>query len=275
MCRIAGSVSTMAVNENIRRVDSMVKAMRFGGPDGEGIYFDKNLVLGHCRRAILDLTEAGNQPMKSDDESYIISFNGQIYNYKELRSELEANGIVFRSESDTEVLLYGFKFWGTSVFNRLEGIFAFAIYEKTTGTLFLVRDQFGVKPLYYCATDCELVFASEVRAFKDASMDLKENGDWKVLFLAFGSLPHPHTTYENVYSLAPGSYIRHNTTDFTFSKNTYYHRPGYCPVVSSKSEALQISREAIHKSVAKNLVADVPVGVFLSGGIDSSQPFSD
>jgi asparagine synthase (glutamine-hydrolysing) len=209
MCRIAGIIDKDQDQAQIKQdVASMCKVMAHGGPDDEGIYENaaNHLVFGHRRLALIDLSIAGHQPMLYADK-FVISFNGEIYNYLILKKELQNLGFEFYTHSDTEVILVGFACWGISVFEKLKGMFAFALYDIDKKFSYLVRDSAGIKPLYYSATNGQLVFASEVKAFKKTAYQYPENPDWKVYFLAFGHIPEPYTTLADVAMLPKGSYL--------------------------------------------------------------------
>jgi asparagine synthase (glutamine-hydrolysing) len=273
MCRIVGRVSNEHGTNFEEGLLTMLSSVEHGGPDDQGVYFDESISLGHRRLSIIDLSTSGHQPMMTEDSDLIISFNGEIYNYLDLKSDLEKAGFNFISKTDTEVILKAYQFWGTEAFSMLEGIFAFALYDKKQNFFFLVRDHFGVKPLYYFIDEKELLFSSEVRAFTALRNDWKENTDWPMLFLAFGFIPHPYTTLSQVVQLSPGSYLRLNTKSFTRDLEFYYKYESNDQqgnVVRSNDEALAQVKISIHKALQKNLLADAPLGVFLSGGIDSS-----
>lgn len=269
MCRIVGRVSKVP-DDFAAGLKTMMNAVAHGGPDDEGSYVDGGVALGHRRLSIIELSKAGHQPMLNEKQDVIISFNGEIYNYQDLRKELELEGLNFRTKSDTEVIIHAYEFWGTGAFDKLEGIFAFALYDKNQQLVFLVRDHLGVKPLYYFKDSEQLMFASEVRAFKAVKGDWKENEDWKILFLAFGSIPHPYTTLEGVVQLAPGSYLILDLRDFSSSINCYYKFNNLDYSIKSTDEALTMMQFASRKALRKNLISDAPLGIFLSGGIDSS-----
>jgi asparagine synthase (glutamine-hydrolysing) len=270
MCRIVGRVSKEYNVDFGDGLKSMLTSVAHGGPDDEGTYFDRGVALGHRRLSIIDLSKAGHQPMKTESSDIIISFNGEIYNYIEIRKELEQEGFPFRTKSDTEVILVAYQRWGTRAFDRFEGMFAFALYDKRKELFFLVRDHLGVKPLYYFMDGEELIFSSEVRAFKALRSDWKENADWQVLFLAFGSIPQPYTTLSQVVQLSPGSYLKLDLKNFTHESQFYYKTNSHDYTVNSVHDALTQMQFSIQKSVQKNLIADAPLGIFLSGGIDSS-----
>jgi asparagine synthase (glutamine-hydrolysing) len=270
MCRIAGKISKTEVADFKDNLKEMLKAMAHGGPDDEGIYIEGQVALGHRRLSIIDLSKAGHQPMLSENRDLVISFNGEIYNYLELKKELEANGFLFHTATDTEVILNAYRFWGVKSFIRLEGIFAFALYDKEQHLFYLVSDHIGVKPIYYALDDHELLFSSEVRAFKTVNHHWKENEDWKILFLAFGSIPHPFTTFSEVAQLPPGHYLKLDIRNFQHQFVCYYGINELEYSIHSKEEALVQIQFSLQKAIRKNLISDAPLGVFLSGGIDSS-----
>ncbi len=270
MCRIAGIISpNFSQPELFQQVKAMCDSMAHGGPDDEGLSdasFD-HFVFGHRRLSLIDLSSAGHQPMVY--HHLLISFNGEIYNYEEIRNELLSLSHSFKSHSDTEVILAGFAEWGTAVFERLEGMFAFALYDRKKNATYLVRDQSGIKPLYYSTEHKQLVFASEVKAFGKTKIHFEEDPDWPVYFLSFGHLPDPYTTLKGVYALEAGTYLKWMHDSHTYEQ----HRFGQIiqkPSISDPHEAEQLIRTSIQRAVEKHLIADVPVGVFLSGGIDSS-----
>jgi asparagine synthase (glutamine-hydrolysing) len=267
MCRIAGifdPTNTQLEQDLLRFRDAMHK----GGPDDAGIYQDGNLALGHRRLSIIDLSSAGHQPMLSEDANLVLSFNGEIYNYRELRQELVAAGFTFNTQTDTEVLLKAYQQWGTDCFAKLNGMFALAIYDKSKNELVLARDHAGIKPLYYHLQDGKLYFASEIRAFNELGY-FTENPDWPIYFLAFGHLPEPITTLQDVQPLPKGSCLtlqlaHGTTTHFSFAKQTYSHE------LTNEKELLAQVNNTLSQAVERHLVSDAPIGLFLSGGIDSS-----
>ena len=270
MCRIAGSISPQhtTLQEDILQ---MRDAMQHGGPDGAGVFVDaaKGIALGHRRLSLLDLSTAGAQPMQDTSARYQLVFNGELYNYAELKEELQALGYHFCSNSDTEVVLYAFIAWGTEAFHRFNAMFALAIYDTHTGILTLARDAVGIKPLYYHQAADRFLFASELRAFKalDAHWALQKN--WSIYFLAFGFIPEPFTQLQNIYALAPGSYLQINAkaqcvNAASFVKETKKLR------ITQEADAIAAIRSSLSAAVQRQLVADAPLGVFLSGGVDSS-----
>jgi asparagine synthase (glutamine-hydrolysing) len=267
MCRIAGifdPTNTQLEQDLLRFRDAMHK----GGPDDAGIFVEGNLALGHRRLSIIDLSSAGHQPMLSEDANLVLSFNGEIYNYRELRQELVAAGFTFNTQTDTEVLLKAYQQWGTACFAKLNGMFALAIFDKSKNELVLARDHAGIKPLYYHLQDGKLYFASEIRAFNELGY-FTENPDWPIYFLAFGHLPEPITTLQDVQPLPKGSCLtlqleKGTTTHFSFAKQTYSHE------LANEKDALAQVNKTLSQAVERHLVSDAPIGLFLSGGIDSS-----
>ena len=267
MCRIVGFASQTELPNREGRLTAMLRSVAHGGPDDEGTFYDHHLALGHRRLSIIDLTSAGHQPMRLGEE-LVITFNGEIYNYQSLRSELQDLGNTFITHTDTEVILHAYRQWGPAAFDRLEGIFAFALYDRTQNVLLLVRDHVGVKPLYYSLDRGQLVFGSEVRVFRQFDPHWREDENWKIHFLAFGSIPHPFTTLHNVFQVKPGSFLTIRLSDISMTA-TDYRQPA-ASVKIADSSALPAMASALQAAVAKNLIADAPIGVFLSGGIDST-----
>ncbi len=270
MCRIAGIISNKENYQDLHEnVAAMCTMMAHGGPDDEGLSNEQQngFVFGHRRLALIDLSEAGHQPMYYKDASIV--FNGEIYNYLELKAELQNLGCNFATATDTEVILAGYTAWGISVFGKLEGMFAFALYDQKIDATYLVRDQSGIKPLYYSIKSDMLIFASEVKAFKTTSYSFEESKDWKTYFLTFGHIPHPFTTLENVYSLTNSCFLKwdHQTASHEI---VAFSQADYTTQVSEEHNAEELIKERLEKAVENHLIADAPVGVFLSGGIDSS-----
>jgi asparagine synthase (glutamine-hydrolysing) len=272
MCRIAGIISERRSQSEIRgKVRSMCQALQHGGPDDEGIFEDEksHLAFGHRRLSVIDLSSNGHQPMTDVGQNVWITFNGEIYNYPELKKDLLQLGAQFKSGTDTEVILQAYLNWGTAAFARLRGMFAFALYDVNPALTYLVRDTAGVKPLYYSVANAELSFASEVRAFKDSGLVIEKDPDWPVRLLAFGHIPEPYTTLKNVFSLPKGHFLcwNHRSTSYILSK---YQIDGFQSIITDENEARQLIHDALSQSVNRQLIADAPIGVFLSGGIDSS-----
>jgi len=273
MCRIAGIISKKQEQKEIAsNLKSMCDSMAHGGPDDQGFYqIEANgIAFGHRRLALIDLSPLGHQPMTYDMNSLVITFNGEIYNYLELKAELEILGSSFQTKSDTEVILAGYAQWGIEVFNRLKGMFAFALHDKNTNFSYLVRDPSGIKPLYYTAPSEQLIFASEVKAFNQLSKSYPENTDWKIYFLAFGHIPEPYTTLQNVFMLPKGNYLKWDHQLDKVVEIKSYVIKNEISKLSHSIDANIAVKNALHLALKRHLIADAPIGVFLSGGIDSS-----
>ncbi|PJJ79448.1 asparagine synthase (glutamine-hydrolysing) [Mucilaginibacter auburnensis] len=254
----------------MQRVKAMCHALQHGGPDDEGFFADENgLVFGHRRLAVIDLSQNGHQPMADFSRRVWITFNGEIYNYLELKAELLALGAVFNSNTDTEVIIQSYIYWGTGCFAKLRGIFAFGLYDVQNSRTYLVRDSMGVKPLYYHILNGTLSFASEVKAFKAAGIVTEENPAWRMRFLAFGHVPEPETTLKNVLSLRKGTVLCWDNNKETFNISSYSNNI-VSDTINNATDARDAIGAALRTAVKRQLLADAPIGVFLSGGIDSS-----
>ena len=270
MCGIAGQVNfEKPVIET--DVEAMNDALRHRGPDGFGVYFNeaKSVGLGHRRLSFLDLSEAGKQPMCAADGKIWITYNGEVYNYLELRSELEGMGYQFRNQTDTEVILNGYLAWGYGVLNRLKGMFAFGLWDEGKKELFLARDRFGIKPLYYYHQNGNFVFASEIKGLKanttvKTSLDLSSFADYFV----YRYVPSPKSIWSEVKKLPLASYLVLKANGDVEVKK-YWNIPFAEKTISDK-EAIEKFDELFLNSVRTHARSDVPVGSFLSGGYDSS-----
>jgi len=272
LCRIAGIVDKSAPAEKLQElVKGMCQILKHGGPDDEGIFASpkNSFVLGNRRLALLDLSQAGHQPMSYDNGNYHITYNGEMYNFPELRQELIQKGFTFISNSDTEVILASFAAWGTNAFEKFNGMFAFALWDEKQSTLYLVRDAAGIKPLYYSVNNQQLVFASELRAFKSIPELQEENEHWPVYMMAYGHLPEPITTLKKVKPLAKGTYLKYNVPDGKWDISTFSNF-NYSETISGRGEAIELIKDCLTKAVKRHLLSDAPIGVFLSGGLDSS-----
>ncbi|KLT66618.1 asparagine synthase (glutamine-hydrolyzing) [Pedobacter sp. BMA] len=272
MCRIAGIIDHQADIAQLQlEVKAMCEVMAHGGPDGHGIYTNepKGLAFGHRRLAIIDLSPTGHQPMSYNHNNLTITFNGEIYNFPEIRKELTEAGFNFVSQSDTEVILAAYQHWGIASFNLLKGMFAFALYDQLEDKTFLVRDPSGIKPLYYYSQSGKLVFSSEVKAFGQTSLLLNELPEWKIYFLAFGHIPEPYTTLAQVKMLQKGAYL---VWDHAIHQGeiTCYHQKDQKSYCTDHTIAKQALKNTMKQAVQQHLISDAPIGVFLSGGIDSS-----
>lgn len=270
MCGINGIVGL----ENKTRGEDLMRRMNIAiahrGPDAEGIYADENIVLGHRRLAIIDLSDDGKQPFISADGRYILVFNGEIYNYRELKSELK--NYSFRTQTDTEVILAAFLEWGKSCVAYLNGMFAFAIWDKVEQELFLARDRVGIKPLYFTRTDQYFVFSSEIRAILQTGL-IKRSIDQEALvdYLRYQTVHAPKTIVEGVMMIMPGHTL--TLTDQEISVQEYWNAAKNHRTDAEFQEYDEVTkniRELLQASVKRRMIADVPFGAFLSGGIDSS-----
>jgi asparagine synthase (glutamine-hydrolysing) len=250
----------------------MTDRMRLRGPDAAGVWTGNGVALGHRRLAIQDLDARSNQPMVSTDGKYCITFNGEIYNFHELRRELEAEGAAFRTTSDTEVLLALYARDGERMLPRLRGMFAFAIWDAATREVFLARDPYGIKPLYYAQTERGVVFASQVKAVLASGLVSPESEPAGVAgFYLWGSVQAPWTLYRGVFALTAGHWmrVRAGRAETPVRWNDIRCNWRQQDVRLSGQELQEVVRKAVTDSVRAHLVSDVPVSVFLSGGIDS------
>ena len=240
------------------------------GPDQDGVFCTDRVSLGHRRLSIIDLSEHGRQPMFNEDKTLCLVFNGEIYNFQELREILIGKGHRFSSNSDSEVILHAYEEYGTGVLDKLRGMFAFALFDSKDNSLFLARDRIGIKPLYYYHKDNRLVFASEIKAIlEDSAVERKLNHQALYDYIGFEFVPAPATMFEDIYKLPAGHYLMlrdgqveiQQYWDLSFAKGK--NELDY----DSSVERL---RELLDYSVKSHLISDVPLGVFLSGGLDSS-----
>jgi len=272
LCRIAGIINhSLPLDAAERQVKAMCLVQKHGGPDDEGIYSDaSNLTtLGHRRLSLIDLSMGGHQPMHYNNGNLVISYNGELYNYPELREELSYLGYQFSSSSDTEVILASFAEWGTNAFKRFCGMFAFALLNKEKNTIYLVRDPAGIKPLYYSTRNHNLVFASEIKAFSEVAETSEVNETWPVHFMAYGHLPEPVTTLKYVHPLPKGCFLEYHIPSKQFGIESFTHF-SYLEKLGNKNDVVEKIRASLDKSVRRHLLSDAPIGAFLSGGIDSS-----
>ena len=265
MCGITGYVNNEKNKKKI--IKKMADRIAHRGPDAEGFYTDDNVALGHRRLSIIDLSN-GSQPMYNEDESLVVVFNGEIYNYPELKEELKKSKHKFKTKCDTEVLLHGYEEWGKDLPKKLRGMFAFAIWNKNDKSLFLARDNFGIKPLYYYQNEDTFMFASEIKSFLEHPKFEKElNKEILASYLSFSFTPTNETFFKNVYRLEPGYSIL--LKDNKIEKDRYYKIEFDEKNKSYESAVKEIS-DVMKNSVESHMLSDVEVGSFLSSGIDSS-----
>ncbi|CAA7613512.1 Asparagine synthetase [Candidatus Terasakiella magnetica] len=274
---MCGFAAIFAHASQARPVDSgelirMRDAMIARGPDGAACWLspDGRAGLAHRRLAIIDLSEAGAQPMSSADGRLTIAFNGEIYNYRELRAELEAKGARFRSHTDTEIILEGWRLWGRTVLERLRGMFALALWDEAAGGMLLARDPFGIKPLYVAEDGRTLRAASQVKALlAGGAVDRSPDPAGHAGFFLWGHVPEPHTLYRAIRPLPAGSWLWLDANGARQAGRFFDLRAELAAAKAQAAEPDQV-RAALSDSVKAHLEADVPVGVFLSGGLDST-----
>ncbi|MBL7852227.1 MAG: asparagine synthase (glutamine-hydrolyzing) [Cyclobacteriaceae bacterium] len=271
MCGITGVFAFNLVGKFSKiNVAAATASLAHRGPDFHDVYVDEMVCLGHRRLSVIDTREVAHQPMWDPTGRWGIVFNGEIFNFKELRESLKARDIVFRTESDTEVLLHLFIHYGEACLSLLNGFFAFCIYDKQDQSFFLARDRYGVKPLYYLHDDDRFLFGSELQSI--VAYGIKKDIDYDSLYtyLQLNYIPGPHTIFSAVKKLMPGHWMRVKGRELTLQ--SYYDIPYDRSKLSSISyaDALARLRALLEDAVQRRLVADVPLGTFLSGGIDSS-----
>ena len=277
MCGIAGFCD-FSRNSGKEILKSMTDALEHRGPDSAGYnFFDDSGIqigFGHRRLSILDLSEKAAQPMESKCGNYIIVLNGEIYNYREIRKELEGDGFDFLSTSDTEVVLNSYIRWGIDSVNKFIGMFAYAVYDKKLRKIFLVRDRAGVKPLYYHYYNGNLLFASELKSFHKTPQFVKHIDQTSLsLFFRFGYVPTPATIFKNTFKVRPGHFLEFNIKSRSLTHHKYWDVIDHYnkPILDiTEDEAAQELERILESAFKYRMVSDVPVGVFLSGGYDSS-----
>ncbi|MDO8565312.1 MAG: asparagine synthase (glutamine-hydrolyzing) [bacterium] len=267
MCGITGITDKSHISQEL--IEKMTRTLAHRGPDDEGYFVDDSVGLGMRRLAIIDLVR-GDQPISSHDGRYLIFFNGEIYNYKEIKKEL--GEYPFKTDSDTEVILAGFIKWGADVLPRLRGMFAFAIYDKEEKKVFIARDFFGIKPLYYLKNGDNIsAFSSEIKSFLGLPGFKPEVNDQAVYnYLSYQYNPLKETFFKNVFKLLPGHFITADLKTGSFVEKRYWQFKFVPDESLAEEETKKKILKTMEDSVAHHMIADVPVGSFLSGGIDSS-----
>ncbi len=267
MCGIAGIVDLSNGLINEKTVKEMSQAMVNRGPDTHGIKKLNNAILAHRRLSVLDLSHYGNQPMHDKNKNLFIVFNGEIYNHLSIKNTLQNKGYIYYSKSDTESILYGFDSYGSDITSMMRGMWAFAIWNKQTSTLFLSRDRFGEKPLYYFHDGNRLAFASSLSGLEPALKTKEINPNAVIDLLAYEYIPTKHSIYKNVNKLPPGSNLIFSNKGLFIEQ--YWNLDYRNKITIGEDEAINQLDRLINESVKEQLIADVPVGVFLSGGVDS------
>lgn len=253
-----------SINRDIFK--TLLSKLALRGPDSEGLFFEDDLYIGHRRLSIQDVSSAGHQPMMSANQRYVIAYNGEIYNFKELSQILYENGINLKSKTDTEVLVNLFQLYGIDCLKLLQGMFSFVVYDKAKKEIYAVRDRFGIKPLYYGFVADEFFVASELKAIVSHPAFCKNINPKAVeSFFLYRYIPAPETIWKDCYKLEPGTYLTFNSITKKIRKKTYYKLEDN--LGQDRSTEL---KDIFHESVKKHLVSDVTVSSFLSGGVDSS-----
>lgn len=273
MCGIIGQVNN---NNSVDEIlfNKMRDSFSHRGPDGYGTEFLNNgkTALGHRRLSIIDLSELGKQPMCNEDGTVWLTFNGEIYNFQDIKTELLKYNHIFKSQSDSEVLIHGYEQWGINILlSKIKGMFAFAILDLNKNKLFAVRDRFGIKPLYYYLDSEKLIFASEIKAIikhpdADKSLDFNAMAD----FLIYRYVPAPKSIYKKIKKLKAGNFLEFDITNFNLQINEYWNLTFRARKDINFEQALSETNKLLKNSIKEHLVSDVPLGVFLSGGYDST-----
>ncbi|XHR80492.1 MAG: asparagine synthase (glutamine-hydrolyzing) [Gloeotrichia echinulata GP01] len=265
MCGIAGFLSRTPLKE--ANLNFALKALFHRGPDNQGMWQDNYIQLGHTRLSILDLSPLGNQPMSYQDGRFMITFNGEIYNYIEIREELSEKGYSFISQTDTEVLIAAYAHWGTQCLDKLRGMFAFAIWDKITNKLFLARDRTGEKPLYYWFDDNKFYFTSELKALLTLLPKVPALDPIAIdLYLHYQYVPEPRTPLIGVYKLPAAHYLLINCEDWEIEPKRYWSLAQIQPI---EGDPIKLIRQELDQVIDLTLRSDVPIGIALSGGLDS------
>ncbi|MDR3666528.1 MAG: asparagine synthase (glutamine-hydrolyzing) [Ignavibacteriaceae bacterium] len=270
MCGICGYISKGHAGQDIIR--NMNNAIAHRGPDSEGFFREENVALAMRRLAIIDL-ETGNQPIYNSDMSRLIMFNGEISNFHEIRKDLEESGFKFKTRSDTEVILLGYDKFGEDIFSKLNGMFSIAIYDRKKRTLIIARDRLGIKPLYYTSSDSDFIFASEIKSILQHPGYSKQiNFESVNNLLKYKYIPNEKTLYSGIVKMVPGSYLKINSNPAIIENTRYWKLSDQ--LKQEEIESFEESKELVYKklydSVKHQLFSDVPLGVYLSGGIDSA-----
>ena len=276
MCGITGIINfnNAPISENV--LIGMRNSLSHRGPDDTGVYINKIKTVGlaHKRLSIIDPSSAGHQPMCNEDGTLWITYNGEIYNYSELRNRLKNSGHIFKSNSDTETIVHAYEEWGIeALLRKLRGMFTFAIYDTKSQRLIIARDRLGIKPIYYSHNNDTVIFASEIKAILKSNSVLKKiDFQSSGLFLLHGSIPAPKTIFKEIFALEPGHFLTINRNGLR--KKRYYDPRKTFSDTSllkiSEEDAVERVRSCLNETIKCHLISDVPVGAFLSGGIDST-----
>lgn len=272
MCGITGAINFKNIKQKDKQfVEKFNKSISHRGPDASGIWSDENIVFGHTRLSIIDLSDSSNQPMLSHDEDIVIVFNGEIYNHQEIRDEIRDDFVFKTDHSDTEVVINAYKKWGIKALDKFVGMFAIALYDKVKGKVFLVRDRFGKKPFYITTVNDMLYFSSENQAFFESGLLKKKFNDEAIYdYLTFLTVPAPKTFFQNVEKIEAGYYYEIDKSGMV--KHKYWDIAEYLNQENNCSfdEAKNKSEVLLNNAMKYRNVADVPISIALSGGLDSS-----
>lgn len=269
MCGIAGIILKDFAGINKSDLQSMTDKIIHRGPDGEGHYINSNIGLGHRRLAILDLSEAGHQPMI--DEEFVLTYNGEIYNYLEIKEELKKLGHIFKTDSDTEVIIYAYKEWSTDCVLKFNGMWAFALYDKTKKELFVSRDRFGIKPFYYINNEKGFYFGSEIKQLIHFLPEIKVNREILFDFLYFSYQHHTNETFfKGIVSMPAGHNLIYNLDYNKFTISQYYNLAKPKIIDADIDKCIELYKKEFNSAINLRLRSDVKVGTCLSGGLDSS-----
>jgi asparagine synthase (glutamine-hydrolysing) len=270
MCGIAGFLHfDNGRDADINKLKEITDCLIHRGPDGAGYFAENEIALGHRRLSIIDLN-TGDQPMKYHDKNYIIVFNGEIYNYVELKYELEQDGYIFKTNSDTEVILAAYKKWGIDCQNKFNGMWAFALWDNENKKLFLSRDRMGEKPLFYAIHDNSIIFSSEIKSLLKYGVPQKPNTDLLQLYFSFGYIPEPNSFYKNIFKLPAANCLIVHKGEIKINEYWKFNQIDELPLISDRKFVHDEFLSLLKDSVRIRMRSDVPFGAFLSGGLDSS-----
>ena len=257
--------------EDEKKVRSLAELLQHRGPEQEGFHVKDGISIGHKRLKIIDLSEKGRQPMYNEDGSVCVTFNGEIFNFPEIKESLEKQGHVFISHTDTEVLVHGYEQWGTDMLERLNGQFAFCIFDKKQKLFFLARDRFGIKPLFYYCDDKKFIFGSELKVFLRSDIEKRINQHAMDYYMLFGNTPFDRSILEGVKKLEPGCFLVYDLSARKIKENRHYWTLSFANQLDcDETEIEKQIVERLDRAVKMQLISDVPLGAFLSGGLDSS-----
>lgn len=257
--------------EDEKKVRSLAELLNHRGPEQEGFHVKDGISIGHKRLKIIDLSEKGRQPMYNEDGSVCVTFNGEIFNFPEIKESLEKHGHVFISHTDTEVLVHGYEQWGTDMLERLNGQFAFCIFDKKQNLFFLARDRFGIKPLFYYCDDKRFIFGSELKVFLKSDIEKRINQHAIDYYMLFGNTPFDRSILEGVKKLEPGCFLVYDLSAKKIKDCRRYWTLSFNEQLDCDEEGIaEELAERLERAVRMQLISDVPLGAFLSGGLDSS-----